>query len=588
MKKRLLTLAMLALVMTSAKASVEINPTNFPDESFRTAIMEWANTDGDNTLSDEELAAVITWELHDVENFKGLEYFTSLETIWIGLLWKEGPLNATNLDLSALKNLWRIGIGGYNITSFDVSANTKVTDLEIADCPKLASIKAPANVEEFTFTNLPSLASVDFSLYKKLWKIAFRNVGVQDFDFSSHPAIANINLYGSEEELYTLNSINVAGCPELYEISFEWTKTQSIRLKNLQKLYALAVNNCETALIAVEDMPELGGITCENSDIKELNIKSCPELTGIDCNSNFLKVLIVDDSPKLGTVYAKDNQLMWLDLQYVKNEEGGIQNWFNVEGQQPRATAYKLKSDAVGLKVHERFEKERMLNLKTNSKDMTPDWLTVDGVKYLVITTDGSTADNLKNKKAEYKYETKWPFPWAGENPEDNNMPVELTLSGVEKLNSWIKFKTTDFDEPLKGEEGGTLVGATPEDIARSDYYDGALAFTSSDKDVVSVNATTGALTLVGGGVATITISGAETYYRNAPKSIGYKVIVIGSGDANGDGRVDANDIVLLVNYMMGKVAASSLYLKAADANKDGKIDAADIVWIVNKITSVN
>jgi len=588
MKKRLLTLAMLALVMTSAKASVEINPTNFPDESFRTAIMEWANTDGDNTLSDEELAAVITWELHDVENFKGLEYFTSLETIWIGLLWKEGPLNATNLDLSALKNLWRIGIGGYNITSFDVSANTKVTDLEIADCPKLASIKAPANVEEFTFTNLPSLASVDFSLYKKLWKIAFRNVGVQDFDFSSHPAIASINLYGSEEELYTLNSINVAGCPELYEISFEWTKTQSIRLKNLQKLYALAVNNCETALIAVEDMPELGGITCENSDIKELNIKSCPKLTGIDCNNNFLKVLIVDDSPKLGTVYAKDNQLMWLDLQYVKNEEGGIQNWFNVEGQQPRATAYKLKSDAVGLKVHERFEKERMLNLKTNSKDMAPDWLTVDGVKYLVITTDGSTADNLKNKKAEYKYETKWPFPWAGENPEDNNMPVELTLSGVEKLNSWIKFKTTDFDEPLKGEVGGTLVGATPEDIVRSDYYDGALTFTSSDKDVVSVNATTGALTLVGAGVATITISGAETYYRNAPKSIDYKVIVIGSGDANGDGKVDANDIVLLVNYMMGKAAASSLYLKAADANKDGKIDAADIVWIVNKITSVN
>ncbi len=588
MKKRLLTLAMLALVMTSAKASVEINPTNFPDESFRTAIMEWANTDGDNTLSDEELAAVITWELHDVENFKGLEYFTSLETIWIGLLWKEGPLNATNLDLSALKNLWRIGIGGYNITSFDVSANTKVTDLEIADCPQLASIKAPDDVEMFTFTNLPSLASVDFSLYKKLWKIAFRNVGVQDFDFSSHPAIASINLYGSEEELYTLNSINVAGCPELYEISFEWTKTQSIRLKNLQKLYALAVNNCETALIAVEDMPELGGITCENSDIKELNIKSCPELTGIDCNSNFLKVLIVDDSPKLGTVYAKDNQLMWLDLQYVKNEEGGIQNWFNVEGQQPRATAYKLKSDAVGLKVHERFEKERMLNLKTNSKDMTPDWLTVDGVKYLVISTDGSTADNLKNKKAEYKYKTKWPFPWAGENPEDNNMPVELTLSGVEKLNSWIKFKSTGFDEPLKGEEGGTLVGATPEDIARSDYYDGALTFTSSDKDVVSVNATTGALTLVGAGVATITISGAETYYRNSPKSIGYKVIVIGSGDANGDGMVDANDIVLLVNYMMGKVAASSLYLKAADANKDGKIDAADIVWIVNKITSVN
>ena len=520
--------------------------------------MEWANTDGDNTLSDEELAAVITWELHDVENFKGLEYFTSLETIWIGLLWKEGPLNATNLDLSALKNLWRIGIGGYNITSFDVSANTKVTDLEIADCPKLTSIKAPDDVEMFTFTNLPSLAVVDFSPYKKLSTIAFRNVGVQDFDFSSHPAIASIHLYGTEEEFYTLNSINVAGCPELYEISFEWTKTQSIRLKNLQKLYALAVNNCETALIAVEDMPELGGITCENSDIKELNIRNCPELTGVNCNDNRLQTLIIDDSPKLGTVYAKDNYMMWLDLQYVKNEEGGIQNWFNVEGQQPRATAYKLKSDAVGLKVHERFEKERMLNLKTNDKDMTPDWLTVDGVKYLVITTEGSTADDLKDKKAAYKYETKWPFPWAGENPEDNNMPVELTLTGVEKLNSWIKFKTTDFDKPLKGEVGGTLVGATPEDIVRSDYYDGALTFTSSDETVMKVDTNTGALTIVGPGTATISVIGAATDYRNAPATISYQVEIIMpfiAGDANGDGAVDAADIVEVVNYIMNKIS---------------------------------
>ena len=59
MKKRLLTFVALALVMTSAKASVEINPTNFPDATFREAIMEWANTDGDNTLSDDELAAAV-------------------------------------------------------------------------------------------------------------------------------------------------------------------------------------------------------------------------------------------------------------------------------------------------------------------------------------------------------------------------------------------------------------------------------------------------------------------------------------------------------------------------------------------------
>ena len=55
------------------------------------------------------------------------------------------------------------------------------------------------------------------------------------------------------------------------------------------------------------------------------------------------------------------------------------------------------------------------------------------------------------------------------------------------------------------------------------------------------------------------------------------------SGDANGDGKVDANDIVEIVNYMMGKPSAN-FYLKAADANNDGKVDIADIIQIANTI----
>lgn len=60
-------------------------------------------------------------------------------------------------------------------------------------------------------------------------------------------------------------------------------------------------------------------------------------------------------------------------------------------------------------------------------------------------------------------------------------------------------------------------------------------------------------------------------------------------GEVNGDGEVDAKDIVDIVNYMMGNPTSTENFNeKAADANKDGIINAADIVWIVNKITSVN
>lgn len=57
------------------------------------------------------------------------------------------------------------------------------------------------------------------------------------------------------------------------------------------------------------------------------------------------------------------------------------------------------------------------------------------------------------------------------------------------------------------------------------------------------------------------------------------------AGDANGDGTVNAADIVEVVNYIMGS-PSSTFVLVAADVNGDGSVNAADIVLIVNLIMS--
>ena len=54
-------------------------------------------------------------------------------------------------------------------------------------------------------------------------------------------------------------------------------------------------------------------------------------------------------------------------------------------------------------------------------------------------------------------------------------------------------------------------------------------------------------------------------------------------GDSNGDGTVNAADIVDVVNYIMGN-QSSGFNEAAADANGDGVVNAADIVAIVNMI----
>ena len=51
-------------------------------------------------------------------------------------------------------------------------------------------------------------------------------------------------------------------------------------------------------------------------------------------------------------------------------------------------------------------------------------------------------------------------------------------------------------------------------------------------------------------------------------------------GDANADGEVDAEDIVLLINYCLGN--AVTLHFTASDLNHDSVIDAEDIVALTN------
>ena len=100
---------------------------------------------------------------------------------------------------------------------------------------------------------------------------------------------------------------------------------------------------------------------------------------------------------------------------------------------------------------------------------------------------------------------------------------------------------------------------------------------------MVKVNAETGAVTIVGPGKATITISGAATDYRNAPASISYEVEITApnkSGDINGDGKVNGTDIQKLINFIVDEEEYDPMY----DINGDGKVNGTDIQEIINII----
>ena len=54
-------------------------------------------------------------------------------------------------------------------------------------------------------------------------------------------------------------------------------------------------------------------------------------------------------------------------------------------------------------------------------------------------------------------------------------------------------------------------------------------------------------------------------------------------GDANDDGEVDAYDIVVITNFIMGK--NGNLIKEDTDVNGDGVVNIADIIKVSNAIT---
>ena len=534
MKKRLLTLAALALALTSARASVVINETNFPDPVLREALVDCGIDDGDGILTDEEIENATDYiHLEGCKNLKGLEYLKNLQ--FIGLYGNEESYSSiTSIDLSKFPKLFRLEIHDYAITSLDATYSTDLWNVDIARCREFTSIKVDSEHDNLSvyLNHLPKLTSMENCVLNRVFGVEFFRTGIQNIDMSNHPTLSWLRVRGDDEEFggdYELNSINVSGCNNLWELSLDRVKLQSVRLHALPRFYAIDLYNCHTTDLSVENMPNLGGITCSGCEIRNLTIKGCPVLNGVSCADNSLHNLIIDDSPELYSLHIDNNMLMWLDMSNVKREVDDNTYWYSAENQHPSAVAYKLSPTEVGLRVHPRMDPARMLNLVTNDKSVTATETTIDGIRYIVFSNEGVNAESLKGKNSTYEYETKWPYNWieGSENTKDNNLPVNLYISSVTKHPSWIKI---DGDNTITGEEGTTQ--AAP-NVLRSQDYDGKLTWKSSNEDVVKVDPETGFITFVGQGTAYITVTGAETDYRLAPASIVYTVTVTEASGIN-------------------------------------------------------
>ena len=520
MNKRKITCTLLAFTLMSASASVVLDSSNFPDENLLNYASQY-DEDGNGRLSDDELEQITEINAGDILNRKGAEHFKNLEFLCLYYGSPEYP-SIASIDPSLFPKLYRFSLQDCSgVTALDFSNNPLLTDIELLRCPNISSLKLPTCVEQILLDNITKLTTLDMSFLPNLRAFYMINSGITDLNFSANPVLSVVSVTGEEEQKQELNSLNLENCDGLENIDIRYTTIKTLAMKHLPIVRSLMMFFNDITSTTIDDCAEFNDITCNDNVLGTLYLKNNPLLQAINTEDNQLKTFIADNCPKLGWVQAYNNRLMWLDLKDVVKAENDVESRLMVDNQQPTVQAVKISPTEVGLRVHERLDVDRVLNLRAKGIAQTPKEIFVDDIRYFVFYDNGADTPNLVGSDCYYEYDTKWPYPWVDGNSKDNNLPVTLNVTSWTKHPSWIRI---DGETSIVVNQATTSLPSPT--ILRSQDYNGQLTYRSSDENVVKVNATTGEMTVVGFGTAVITITGAETDYRLAPQSITYTVVV--------------------------------------------------------------
>lgn len=280
--KLLFLLCALFACFGSAKADIWINSVYFPDSGFRTWVQKHFDKPNGAKLTDEELASVkeiISWKdgFHVVENLKGIEYFSELETL-------------------------RLFNNRYNFQSYVVSV----------DLTKNKKLK------KFTFT-----ADEYFRDYNSAPEITHQGshsaripISGREIAYLESVNLKNLpNLETVVIDEHRLSALDLRGCPNLkcVEVTNGGNLT-SIQLDTCKKLETF--NCCVNFSIGSLDlllMPNLKSLKCDYNKIESLDLSASQNLETLSCVSNSLTSLNISNCRKLKSLICSDTDIKALD-----------------------------------------------------------------------------------------------------------------------------------------------------------------------------------------------------------------------------------------------------------------------------------
>ena len=256
--------------MAALTLTVENEELDVPDPAFKAYLLEnYVDMDNDGvlTLNDAKEWNASKWQKNfylpnkNIKSLKGIEYFTSLES----LTCDNNQL--TTLDLSKNTALTKLECNGNQLTTLDLSKNTALTRL---------------------YCNGNQLTTLDLSKNTALTSLDCNSNQLTTLDLSKNTALTRLVCY--ENQITTLD---------------------------LSKSTALTYLDCNNNQLTTLDLSKNTALTeldCNNNQLTTLDVSKNTALTYLYCRGNLLATLDLSKSTALTYLDCDNNKLTTLDV----------------------------------------------------------------------------------------------------------------------------------------------------------------------------------------------------------------------------------------------------------------------------------
>jgi uncharacterized protein YjbI with pentapeptide repeats len=208
----------------------------------------------------------------------------------------------TEIDLSKCVNLDILNLEHNELTSLNLTPNTKLRAIYLSDNPGTEAspiiVGAPKNDLQILEVDIIDYLDPNFT--------------------PNYPNLRLLDCYATKK----LNKLDLSGCPNLVNLVVELTAVDTLDLSKVPDMVHLNISESRIKDIDLSVVPKLSEFYCShssgtvNTDVKmeKIDVTKNPELTYISASDNKLSELDVTKNPKLQTLYARHNNLSTLDL----------------------------------------------------------------------------------------------------------------------------------------------------------------------------------------------------------------------------------------------------------------------------------